>query len=113
MSQCSPQEKKPTSLTASLRSLCLLLCTLAFGSACSRQANTAATRGWQAFTTRYNVLYNASEAYEASYRAFVEATREDYSERLYLDPLALRLERGEKAGNFSRIASRTSASSRL
>ena len=102
MSQCSPQEKKPTSLTASLWSLGLLLCVLAFGTACSRLANTAASRGWQAFTTRYNVLYNASEAYEASYRAFVEATREDYSERLYLDPLALRLERGEKAGNFSR-----------
>ena len=102
MSQCSPQEKKPTSLTAHLGSLSLLLGILAFGSACSRQANTAATRGWQAFTTRYNVLYNAREAYEASYRAFVEATREDYSERLYLDPLALRLERGEKAGDFTR-----------
>ena len=82
MSQCSPQEKKPTSLTAHLGSLSLLLGILAFGSACSRQANTAATRSWQAFTTRYNVLYNAREAYEASYRAFVEATREDYSERL-------------------------------
>ena len=102
MSQCSPQEKKPTSLTAHLGSLCLLLCILCLSSACSRQANTAATRGWQAFTTRYNVLYNAREAYEASYRAFVEATREDYSERLYLDPLALRLERGEKAGDFTR-----------
>lgn len=50
--------------------------------ACSPKENTAASRRWQAFVTRYNVYYNATQAYEKGEEAQRSGLREDYTERL-------------------------------
>ena len=44
--------------------------------------NTASTRRWQAFVTRYNVYHNAKQAYDAGEQAQREGVRENFTERL-------------------------------
>ena len=50
--------------------------------ACSPKENTAASRRWQAFVTRYNVYYNASQAYATGEEAQRNGLRENYTDRL-------------------------------
>lgn len=51
---------------------------------CSTKQNTATTRRWQAFVTRYNVFYNATVAYKAGEDAQRNGLRENYTEPLPL-----------------------------
>lgn len=60
---------------------CLLLaaaCVLSFV-ACSTKKNTAGTRFWQSFTTRYNVYFNASQAYIEGMKAQEQGNKDDYT----------------------------------
>ncbi len=41
-----------------------LLCVFILAAGCSTKKNTATSRNWQAFTTRYNVYFNGSEHYK-------------------------------------------------
>lgn len=50
--------------------------------ACSPKQNTAASRRWQAFTTRYNVYHNAITAYKQGEEAQRAGLKEDYTSRL-------------------------------
>jgi len=52
--------------------------------------NTTSSRTWQAFVTRYNVLYNAREAYQTTYQTALDGTTDDYTLRLPLDPVLAR-----------------------
>ncbi len=61
--------------------LATLLC-LALLPACSTKKNTAGTRFWQQFTTRYNVYYNGAEAYKAGVVEKESGNKDDYTERL-------------------------------
>lgn len=51
-------------------------------SACSTKKNTAGTRFWQAFTTRYNVYFNGNEAYKAGCLEKETGNKDDFTERL-------------------------------
>lgn len=50
--------------------------------ACSPKQNTASSRRWQAFTTRYNVYHNAITAYKKGEEAQRTGLKEDYTARL-------------------------------
>lgn len=58
----------------------LLIC------ACSTSKNTAASRRWQAFTTRYNVYYNGSEHYNEQLKTMESSYQDDYSRRVLMHP---------------------------
>ena len=85
------------------RAIILLLGLLAMGS-CSTKKNTAYSRWWQAFNTRYNVYFNGITHYDEQLKQMEEKYEDDYSQRLFIHPAEAHAE--EKAtkpsGNFDR-----------
>ena len=67
-----------------LASLTLLLC------ACGTKKNTAMSRFWQAFTTRYNVYYNGMTNYEEQIKILENDYQDDYSQHLFIHPTEAR-----------------------
>ena len=55
-------------------------------SACSPKKNTAATRNYQAFITRYNVYFNGDEHYKETLKEMEAAYEDDYTGPLLLHP---------------------------
>lgn len=49
---------------------------------CSTKKNTAGSRFWQSFTTRYNVFFNGSQAYIEGEQAKVSGHKDDYTQLL-------------------------------
>lgn len=64
---------------------CLILATLCLAS-CNTKKNTAATRQWQAFNTRYNVYFNGSEHYKETLADMESKYEDDYSRQLLMHP---------------------------
>lgn len=58
-----------------------------FLSACSNQKNTAVTRAYHSINTRYNVHFNAQEAYDEALRGKIEGTVDNLSDMLYIYPV--------------------------
>lgn len=56
-------------------------------SACSTKKNTAATRNYQAFITRYNVYFNGDEHYKETLKEMERAYEDDYSQQLFMHPV--------------------------
>lgn len=54
--------------------------------ACSVNKNTATSRRWQEFTTRYNVYYNGSEHYNEQLKTMEKGYQDDYSRRVLMHP---------------------------
>ena len=54
--------------------------------ACSTKKNTAASRNYQAFITRYNVYFNGDQHYKETLKAMEEAYEDDYSGPLLMHP---------------------------
>ena len=50
--------------------------------ACSNKTNTARSRFWQSFTTKYNVYYNGKVNYDEQEKAMLNGYEDDYSQRL-------------------------------
>lgn len=75
----TPSLKPPTRHTA-----LLLLVTLLALSACSTKKNTASSRWWQSFVTRYNVFYNGNEAYKEGCLAKEQGNKDNFTEMLPL-----------------------------
>lgn len=75
----TPSLKSPTRHTA----LLLLVALLAL-SACSTKKNTAGSRWWQSFVTRYNVFYNGNEAYKEGALAKEQGNKDNFTEVLPL-----------------------------
>lgn len=84
------------SFIASLTAI-LILCS------CSTKKNTAGSRFWQAFNTRYNVYYNGSTHYDEQIK-LTEEYEDDYSKRLLIHPAeAFAVEKANKpAGSYDR-----------
>ena len=102
MSQRHHTTQSPARPRLSPRALGSLLLLLALLGACSRRVNTASSRTWQAFVTRYNVLYNAREAYQTTYQTALDGTTDDYTLRLPIDPVLARATTPGAAPRFSR-----------
>ena len=59
-------------------------------SSCSTKKNTAASRNWQAFTTRYNVYYNGSEHYKEQLKMMENDYEDDYTRLVLMHPAEAR-----------------------
>ncbi len=57
---------------------------------CSVKKNTAASRQWQAFTTRYNTYFNGSEHYKEQLKRMEESYADDYTQLLLPHPAEAR-----------------------
>ena len=75
--------------------LLALLCT-----ACSTKKNTASTRRWQSFVTRYNVYFNAEQAYIEGRTAQDKGLKENYTERLPIFGVGYEKQRSLGKSNF-------------
>ena len=67
--------------------LIAILVTLA---ACSNKTNTARSRFWQSFTTKYNVYFHGKTNYDEQLKAMMDAYEDDYSQHLYMHPAEAR-----------------------
>lgn len=71
------------------KSLYIIICaiiTCIFIPACSTKKNTAASRFYQAFTTRYNVYYNGSEHFKEQLHEMENNYEDDYSGLVLVHP---------------------------
>jgi len=83
--------------------ICFLLCV-----GCSTRRNTAGTRAYHAFTTRYNLLFNAEEAYDEILGA---SDRELYRQLLHTAPLlpcCTAAEKSQPGGPFDVVVDKAS-----
>lgn len=69
--------------------------------ACSTKKNTAGSRFWQAFTTRYNVYFNGHEAYLEGLREQESGHKDDYTALLPVFPVSNEATRSLGKGNFA------------
>ena len=58
--------------------------------ACSNKTNTARSRFWQSFTTKYNVYYHGKTNYDEQLKEMMDKYEDDYSQRLYMHPAEAR-----------------------
>ncbi len=63
-----------------------LIVLIAVMQSCSARKNTAGSRFWQAFTTRYNVYYNGITHYNEQIRELENNYEDDYSQQLFIHP---------------------------
>lgn len=78
MASCARRYLLPLLLPALLLAVVL--------SACSTNKNTAVSRKWQAFTTRYNVYYNGSEHYIETLKEMEKSYQDDYTRMVLMHP---------------------------
>lgn len=64
----------------------LMVVMLLFVTACSSKKNTAMSRFWQSFTTRYNVYFNGSEHYKEQLKEMETDYEDNYTKRVYIHP---------------------------
>lgn len=69
-----------TGIAAATLAALLALCS------CSTRKNTAASRNYQAFITRYNVYFNGDEHFKETLKSMEEAYADDYSSLLPMHP---------------------------
>ena len=72
--------------------------------ACSNKTNTARSRFWQSFTTKYNVYYHGKTNYDEQMKAMMDAYEDDYTQQLYMHPAEARSNPKAKqpGGSFDR-----------
>lgn len=64
----------------------LLLAICVFLGSCGPRKNTALSRNYQAFITRYNIYYNGDEHYKETLSTLEKNYEDDYSQLLYIHP---------------------------
>ena len=57
---------------------------------CSAKKNTATSRFWQAFTTRYNVYYHGKTNYDEQLQEMLSTYEDDYSQHVFIHPAEAR-----------------------
>lgn len=86
----------------------------AFFNACSTKKNTASTRAYHSFTTRYNVFFNANESYKENLKTKQESFQDNFSELLPFYPEKPLLEpKKESGGAFDRTIEKTTKAIQL
>lgn len=73
-------------------------------SACSLKKNTAATRNYTAFITRYNIYYNGDTHYKETLAEMERAYEDDYSQMVFMHPVEAKADpkAPQPTGNFDR-----------
>ena len=71
---------------------------------CSPKKNTAASRKYQAFITRYNIYYNGDTHFKETLKEMEGKYEDDYSQLLYMHPTEARIntKAPQPNGNFDR-----------
>lgn len=71
---------------------------------CGPRKNTAMSRNYQAFITRYNIYYNGDEHYKETMKALEQSYKDDYSRLLFVHPTDARGTEGveQPQGDFTR-----------
>lgn len=83
----------------------VILCIIAavLWSACSTKKNTALSRRYHAFTSRYNIYFNGKTSFDESLAALNNGHQESYTEQIHMFPVsALPKEKVETGGVFDR-----------
>ena len=72
--------------------------------ACSNKTNTARSRFWHSFTTKYNVYFHGKANYDEQLKAMMDGYEDDYSQQLYMHPAEARANPKAKqpGGSFDR-----------
>ena len=72
--------------------------------ACSNKTNTARSRFWQSFTTKYNVYFHGKTNYDEQLKAMMNSYEDDYSQHLYMHPAEARTnpKAPQPTGSFDR-----------
>lgn len=79
----------------------LLLLVLLYS--CTSTKNTATTRWYHSFNTRYNVYFNGNEAYKEAMKNMQDTHQETYSEMIYMFPVsALPKDKSTTGGSFDK-----------
>ena len=68
----------------------MIIAMLVVLAACSNKTNTARSRFWQSFTTKYNVYFHGKTNYDEQLKAMMDAYEDDYSQHLYMHPAEAR-----------------------
>ncbi|GEM_PF-710900 len=82
---------------------CVLL-----GVGCSTRRNTPGTRTYHAFTTRYNLLFNAEKAYEEILERQTEHYPDNYTALLPYFPVTAAAEKSQPGGPFDAVVDKAS-----
>ena len=82
----------------------MMIAMLVIFAACSNKTNTARSRFWQSFTTKYNVYFHGKTNYDEQLKAMMDGYEDDYSQRLYMHPAEARSNPKAKqpSGSFER-----------
>ena len=76
----------------------LILVVLLVG--CSTKENTASTRFWQSFTTKYNTYYNGHEAYKEGLQSKENTNKDNYTKLLPVFLVGNEASRNAGSGQF-------------
>ena len=80
---------------------------------CSTKKNTAGSRFWQAFVTRFNVYFNGSEAYKEGILAIENGNKDNYQEIIPLYPIGNKGTIGIGEANFDRAIEKSQKAIKL
>ena len=82
----------------------MILAMVVMLAACSNKTNTARSRFWQSFTTKYNVYFHGKTNYDEQLKAMMDAYEDDYSQHLYMHPAEARTnpKAPQPSGSFDR-----------
>ncbi|MDE5586408.1 MAG: tetratricopeptide repeat protein, partial [Muribaculaceae bacterium] len=82
----------------------LLVAALLMLAACGTKKNTAVSRNWQAFNTRYNVYFNGNEHYKETLKKMEEGYEDDFTRMLLTHPADARADETmpRPTGDFKR-----------
>ncbi len=95
-------KRRPSHHTFSL--LVASLCALVALASCSTRKNTAATRNYNAFITRYNIYYNGDTHFRETLQKMEQDYEDDYSRLLFMHPVEAKADKEapQPSGNFDR-----------
>lgn len=86
---------------------------LVFLASCSNKKNTALTRTYHAINTKYNIHFNADEAYKESLKAKENERADNLSEILYIFPNNSDTSLQKATGNFTTTIDKTTKAIKL
>ena len=98
------RNKKARNRGRLLRFLPLALLCMLIISSCGTKKNTASSRNWQAFTTRYNVYFNGKESFDEQLKTMESTYEDDYTRTVLTHPAEAKADNKlpQPSGDFKR-----------